>query len=90
MFRAINDEVIEPPRLSNENLLINELIREYLAFNEYKHTSSTLVLETGMSEQPLSRHFMAEELNIHDSQESAKVPLLYGILAYLRSNHNQQ
>lgn len=31
------------PSLSNENLLINELIREYLAFNKYKYTESVLL-----------------------------------------------
>ena len=26
------------PRVSDENLLINELIRDYLSYNAYKHT----------------------------------------------------
>ena len=35
----------DKPSLSNENMLINELIREYLEFNKYKYTLS--VLTTG-------------------------------------------
>ena len=31
------------PSLSHENLLINELIRDYLEFNSYNYTSSVLL-----------------------------------------------
>ena len=31
------------PKLSNSNLVINELIRDYLAFNGYRHTLSVLL-----------------------------------------------
>lgn len=34
------------PTLSNENLLINELIREYLTFNKFKYTESVLLAGT--------------------------------------------
>ena len=43
VFNALNDESEDKPQLSNENLIINELIREYLDFNKYKYTSSVLV-----------------------------------------------
>jgi hypothetical protein len=36
-----------PPSLTSENLLINELFREYLLYNGYRHTEATLM--TGMS-----------------------------------------
>ena len=29
--------------MSSENLLLNELIREYLEYNEHKHTLSTMI-----------------------------------------------
>lgn len=35
-------ELTKPP-LSNENVLINELIREYLEFNKLNHTLSVLL-----------------------------------------------
>jgi hypothetical protein len=31
---------LQPPKLSNENILINDLFREYLAFNKYRSTLS--------------------------------------------------
>ncbi len=31
------------PELSNENLVINELIREYLVFNGYRETASVFL-----------------------------------------------
>ena len=31
------------PPMSSENLLLNELIREYLEYNEHKHTLSTMI-----------------------------------------------
>uniref|UniRef100_A0A8C8XEM0 Centrosomal protein 20 n=2 Tax=Panthera TaxID=9688 RepID=A0A8C8XEM0_PANLE len=43
VFNALNDESEPRPPLSHENLLINELIREYLEFNKYKYTASVLI-----------------------------------------------
>lgn len=40
VFSALDDQTESRPPLSNENLLINELIREYLQFNNYKYTAS--------------------------------------------------
>jgi hypothetical protein len=37
---------VPKPPLCNENLLINELIREYLLFNNYHFTASTLLAGT--------------------------------------------
>lgn len=42
VFNAMDDPNEQRPQLSHENLLINELIREYLEFNRYKYTSSVL------------------------------------------------
>lgn len=42
VFSALDDQREPRPPLSHENLLINELIREYLEFNKYKHTASVL------------------------------------------------
>lgn len=43
VFNALDDQSETKPPLSNENMIINELIREYLEFNRYKYTSSVLV-----------------------------------------------
>ncbi|XP_038942174.1 centrosomal protein 20 isoform X2 [Rattus norvegicus] len=43
VFNALDDDREPRPLLSHENLLINELIREYLEFNKYKYTASVLI-----------------------------------------------
>ena len=42
VYSAIERPTEGRPVISNENILINELIREYLEFNKYKYTSSVL------------------------------------------------
>ncbi|XP_064317908.1 centrosomal protein 20 isoform X5 [Phalacrocorax carbo] len=42
VFNALDDQSEPRPPLSHENLLINELIREYLEYNKYKYASSVL------------------------------------------------
>uniref|UniRef100_A0A673I056 Fgfr1op N-terminal like n=1 Tax=Sinocyclocheilus rhinocerous TaxID=307959 RepID=A0A673I056_9TELE len=42
VFSALDDQSTPRPPLSHENLLINELIREYLQFNKYRYTASVL------------------------------------------------
>ena len=43
--------------MSHENLIINELIREYLDYNQYKHTLSVLLPETGQPAERIERSF---------------------------------
>eukprot|EP00039_Didymoeca_costata_P010477 m.141175 g.141175 ORF g.141175 m.141175 type:complete len:122 (-) comp14841_c1_seq4:1171-1536(-) len=70
----------EPPEPSVENALINELIREYLAFNHYNYTLSTFMSEAGHTKPPLERSFLKEELNVTETPGTA-TPLLYGLVA---------
>jgi len=42
VFNALNDLTDSRPEVSRENFLVNELIREYLDFNNYKYASSVL------------------------------------------------
>jgi len=80
IFKALDDPTVSKPKLSNENLLINELIREYLTFNNYKHTESVLVAESGHPDNRLNRQFLCQELNIKDTESSYSVPLLYSLV----------
>ena len=80
VFQALSDPSTSKPHLNNENLLINELIREYLMFNNYKYTDSVLVAETGQPQVQLERSFLCKELNVTDTRESSQVPLLYSLL----------
>ena len=43
VFNSLDDHADSRPPLSNENMIINELIREYLEFNKYKYSASVLV-----------------------------------------------
>ncbi|NXA61444.1 FOPNL protein, partial [Mohoua ochrocephala] len=82
VFNALDDQSEPRPTLSRENLLINELIREYLEYNKYKYTASVLMAESGQPEVPLDRQFLAKELNIVEDASGKSVPLLYGILSH--------
>ncbi|XP_019368368.1 PREDICTED: lisH domain-containing protein FOPNL [Gavialis gangeticus] len=81
VFNALDDQSEPRPPLSHENLLINELIREYLNYNKYKYTASVLTAESGQPEVPLDRQFLVNELNVVEDQSGRSVPLLYGIIA---------
>ncbi|KAM8934200.1 centrosomal protein 20 [Pelodytes ibericus] len=89
VFEALDDQSEPRPPLSRENLLINEMIREYLEYNKYKYTASVLNAETGLSEIPLDRQFLARELNIVEDSKSQSVPILYGILSHFLQGHEQ-
>ena len=53
------------PQLPQENILINELIREYLEYNGYYNTLSVLVTESGHPvDPPFDRNYMERKLQI--------------------------
>lgn len=52
VFKILEDNSYEKPRVSQENLLINELIREYMEFNHYKYSKS--VFTKGNTDKILS------------------------------------
>lgn len=73
VFSALDDQTETRPTLSNENMLINELIREYLEFNKYKYTLSVLLTETGQPKEPIDRKFMGQELKISEDHATASM-----------------
>ncbi|XP_071813008.1 centrosomal protein 20-like isoform X3 [Apostichopus japonicus] len=82
VFHSLDDQLESRPTLSSENMLINELIREYLEFNHYKYSLSVLMAETGQPKTPLDRSFLTNELNIQEDSDTARLPLLYGVLSH--------
>ncbi|KAM3864560.1 centrosomal protein 20-like [Diretmus argenteus] len=86
VFSALDDQSEPRPPLSHENLLINELIREYLDFNKYRYTASVLTAESGHPEVPLDRQFLANELKVVEDASSKSVPLLYGLVSHFLSS----
>ncbi|EKX45240.1 hypothetical protein GUITHDRAFT_71548 [Guillardia theta CCMP2712] len=84
IFNALEESEEAKPALSHENLIINELIREYLEYNHYKHTLSVLVPETGQPIEKINRTFLVQELGMREDSNSRQLPVLYNILARLK------
>lgn len=88
IFAALDDQDVSRPRLNDENLLINELIREYLQYNNYHHSLSVFLAESGQPAQPvMERVHMARELKVSEDAKSRSVPLIYGLTRGLRPNY---
>jgi len=64
IFTALDaDNVQGKPQVPQENVLINELIREYLEYNQYYNTASVFVTESGQpSEPPFDRKYIERRL----------------------------
>lgn len=89
VFSALDDQTDPKPVLSNENMFINELIREYLEFNKYKYTSTVLTAESGQPKEPIDRDFLAAELNIKESSKAKQLPILYGLVSHFLDGHHK-
>ena len=80
IFTALDSENQGKPKISPENVLINEMIREYLEYNRYYNTLSVMLTETGQpQEAPFDKEFIHKRLNINKSPMSG-VPVLYEIV----------
>mmetsp|Transcript_22822 Transcript_22822/g.63097 ORF Transcript_22822/g.63097 Transcript_22822/m.63097 type:complete len:124 (-) Transcript_22822:535-906(-) len=82
IFNTLAESEVHPkPPLSNENLLINELIREYMIYNGYRESLSVFLPETGQPQlRPFDRSMMAESLQINEGPNSRQLPLLYSLV----------
>ena len=89
IFEAIESDDKPQQILSNENLIINELIKEYLSYNNYLHSLSVFQAETGQRKNKLDRDFIANQLNIIETNSSKQLPLLYTILFGLKREDNE-
>lgn len=92
IFHSLDDESTnQRPQISNTNLVINELIREYLQFNHYNHTLSVLLPESGQPATPaLDRGFLSRELNVPTTEATQQIPLLYSIIALMQNTEQPQ
>ena len=87
IFTALDSENAGKPKLSNENMIINEMIREYLEYNRYYNTLSVLVTESGQPvEPPFDKEYLHKKFSINPSKATGKqnVPLLYEIIFGLK------
>ncbi|KAJ8949073.1 hypothetical protein NQ318_016976 [Aromia moschata] len=76
-----NFDAAEPPKVPQETKLINELLREYLAWNGYLYTEQVLAAESGQRGERLSRDVLTTKFGVMDDAKTAKIPLLYYIVA---------
>ena len=78
------DEPTEAKNLlktNTHNFVINELVKEYLEWNNLKHAKDVLVLESGHPQESLTRSQLEEVLNIKTGLNASKVPLLYTLVS---------
>lgn len=91
IFAALDDQEVARPRLNDENLIINEIIREYFTYNNYHHSLSVFLAESGQPSQPvMERTHIARELKVSEDARSRSVPLIYGLVRGLRPVYNEQ
>ena len=88
VFKALDDRSVERPKLPSDNLLINELIREYLLYNNHHHTLAVLMQETRQPQAPLDRDFLSSELHLKLPDKGREVPLLYGVVSHFTDQHS--
>lgn len=85
VFSAMEDQEDVQPAMPGENIVINELIREYLAFNNYKHTLAVFSPEAGLPPEPLRRPYIGQQTSLPERIGAAgadpDLPLLYGLMA---------
>eukprot|EP00929_Paragymnodinium_shiwhaense_P016665 TRINITY_DN125213_c0_g1_i1.p1 TRINITY_DN125213_c0_g1~~TRINITY_DN125213_c0_g1_i1.p1 ORF type:complete len:214 (+),score=64.96 TRINITY_DN125213_c0_g1_i1:83-724(+) len=89
IFAALDDEQVPRPQLPPENVIINELIREYFEYNGYHHALSVLLPESGHPEErQFDRRFLASELRVQEDERSRSLPLMYALVRGLRSQED--
>lgn len=80
IFNSLNDQPQQPPKSTQENLIINDLIKEYLQFNNYNYSSSVFESECGNPEERLDRGVLTNKLNVVENSQTKKLPLLYSLV----------
>ena len=83
-----DNDINQKPKLTRENMLINELIKEYFIFNGYTFSSNVLQSEVGQTNNNLNRDNIIKELNIIENWNNKNRPLLYTILSGLQNKND--
>ena len=102
LLTPTNSEECNPPR---ENLLINEMINEYLLFNGYVHTASVFQTElcndkrdnkfdqNGESDRAIIRYELGLSTNIDsisNEKNKKKLPILYNVISVLKKQKEKR
>ena len=83
-----DNDINQKPKLTKENIIINELIKEYFNFNGYKFSSNVLQSEVGQTNNNLNRNDIIRELNIIENENNKNKPILYTILSGLQNKND--
>ncbi|KAL4706898.1 hypothetical protein ACJJTC_012357 [Scirpophaga incertulas] len=71
------------PAPTDEVLLVNELIREYLEWNGYLYTASVMTSEAALPKDKKTRAELCAEVGVKDDEKSSNLPLLANlVIAY--------
>ena len=91
VFAALNGEggVVganaQTVQASPHNMVLNELIAEYLAYNGYYHTLSVFVPETGSPSDRIPPEVLRSQLKLPSPHpEASSLPILYQTLALMQ------
>ncbi|CAG9794963.1 unnamed protein product [Diatraea saccharalis] len=76
-----DDKNADVPIATDEVLLVNELVREYLEWNGYLYTASVLASEAALPKDKKCRTDLCTEVGVRDDEKSAALPLLSNIVA---------
>lgn len=83
LFATLQDADDVRPTIPEANIVLNELIREYLAFNGYNHALSVFVPEAKCGAAPLPRSLLATQTRlpqkIGGGLARGDLPLLYAL-----------
>ncbi|KAJ8727709.1 hypothetical protein PYW07_001828 [Mythimna separata] len=79
--RQTSGVVSTPPAPTEEVLLVNELVREYLEWNGYLYTASVMMSEAAMPKDKRTRAELCTEVGVRDDEKSSALPLLSNIVA---------
>ncbi|CAB3221788.1 unnamed protein product [Arctia plantaginis] len=79
--RQTGGTVTLAPTPTDEVLLVNELVREYLEWNGYLYTASVMTSEAAMPKDKRSRADLCAEVGVKDDEKSSALPLLSNIVA---------
>nr|ACO15605.1 LisH domain-containing protein C16orf63 homolog [Caligus clemensi] len=87
ILKSLNNDPSKHPSSkeeSEDNFLINELIKEYCSWNGYLHTSKVISEESGHPSVDLSRSQLEASFEVESGPNSRRIPLLYSLLTLIK------
>ena len=88
IFNIIDNDNNQKPNLTKENFIINELIKEYLIYNNYTFSLNVFQSETGQTNNDFDRNKIAKELNIIEGDNNKNKPVFYSIMSGLQNHED--